>query len=268
MTSIDSILDSVTLPSISEVTHELIQSLNRESIPICQVSAILGRDPALTANLLRIANSAHFGLPRGVSNLDEAIAMVGMARVRALALGAAMVGSFPRLVGLDQQTFWKSSMDCAGYAQWLAEGVGINGQVAWLTGMMLRLGEVLIGLADPKTLLAIEKLPLEPGERWQRERQLVGFTEGQIVAELARRWNFPMQMVQALQRSADPLSEQAFSRLGAALHLASLLSDAQGGSEDPMEILPPEVIDSLKIDLDWLRATMPNRELFLDLAMI
>jgi HD-like signal output (HDOD) protein len=267
MSSIDSFLDSVTLPPINEVTRELIQSLNRESIPIYQVSAILGKDPALTVNILRIANSAQSGLPRGVGTLDEAIALVGMSRVRALALGASMAGAFPHLPGLDRQTFWRSSMYCAGYAQWLAECVGIDGQIAWLTGVMLRLGEILIGQAEPKTLLAIEELPLKPGERWQRERQLVGFTEGQITAELARRWNFPMQMVQALERSANPLLEQAFSRLGSVLHLASLLSDVPSNETDPLEVLPLEVIDSLRLDLDWLNATLPTRESFAELAL-
>ena len=266
MSSIDSFFDSFTLPPISEVTCELITSLDSESIPIHQVAAIIGKDPALTANLLRVANSAQFGLPRGVGTLDEAIALVGTSRVRALALGACMASAFPHLPGLERQTFWKSSMACAGYAQWLAEGVGMDGQVAWLTGMMLRLGEVLIGQAEPQTVLAIEKLPLQPGERWQREKQLVGYSEGEITAELARRWNFPMQMVQGLQRSADPLLEQAFSRLGAVLHLACLLSDTQGSGEDPLEVLPLEVIDSLKLDLDWLSATLPNRESFVELA--
>jgi hypothetical protein len=94
----------------------------------------------------------------------------------------------------------------------LAGGLDMDaGQLAWLTGMMLRLGELLIGQANPQVLAEIEKLPHQPGERWQREMRLVGFSEGQITAELARRWNFPMQIVQALERTYDPLVEQAFS---------------------------------------------------------
>jgi HD-like signal output (HDOD) protein len=107
---------------------------------------------------------------------------------------------------------------------------------------------------------------MQPGERWRRERQLVGFSEGQITAELARRWNFPMQMVQALQRASDPLLEQAFSRLGAALHLAYLLAESPEARQ-AIEELPVEVIDSLKLDLDWMRATVPARETFLNVTL-
>ena len=266
MSSLDSFFASVELPSMSEVARELIHSLNQESISVQQVSAIIAKDAALSAQLLRLANSAQFGLPRGVGTLDEALALVGLARVRAVAVGACLAGSFPTIAGLDRKAFWQSSMACAGYCQWLASTLGIDTQTAWLTGMMLRLGELLIGRAQPKALKEIEKQPMRPGERWQREQQLVGFSEGQITAELARRWNFPMQMVQALQRASDPLLEQAFSRLGAALHLAYLLAESTDARQ-AIEELPVEVIDSLKLDLDWMRATVPARETFLNVTL-
>ena len=266
MSSLDSFFSTVRLPSMNEVAHDLINSLNQDSVSVQEVCTIIGRDPALSAKLLQLANSAQFGLPRGVGTLDYAIALVGMARVRALAVGACMAGAFPILPGLDRQAFWQSCMGCAGYTQWLASGLGIDTQLAWLTGMMLRLGELLIAQAEPKSLQAIEKLPMHPGDRWRRERQLVGFSEGQITAELARRWNFPMQMVQALQRSAEPLLEQAFSRLGAALHLASLLAEAPQATV-ALDTLPVEVIDSLKLDLDWMRETVPDKSTFLNVAL-
>jgi len=266
MSSLDSFFGSIKLPSMSEVAHELIRSMNSESISAHQVRDIIAKDPALAANLLRVANSAQFGLPRGVATLDDAITMVGMGRVRALSLTACMAGAFPAMAGLPRQGFWQYSMASAGYAQWLGAGLDIDPQVAWLTGSMMRLGELLIGQAEPKALALIEKQPCAPGERWRREKQAVGFTEGQITAELARRWNFPMQMVQALQRSADPLLEQAFSRLGAVIHLAGLLADTPHATPDALNALPVEVLDSLQLDLDWMQSTFPHRDTFLDLA--
>jgi HD-like signal output (HDOD) protein len=266
MSSLDTFFASIRLPSMNEVAHELIKSLNRESVSIQDIRNIIAKDAALSAKLLQLANSAQFGLPRGVSTLDDAISMVGLSRVRSLSLGACMAGAFPIVPGLDRKAFWQSSMDCAGYAQWLAGRLEIDEQMAWLTGMMLRLGELLIAQAEPKTLQAIEKLPLRPGERWQRERALVGFSEGQITAELARRWNFPMQIVQGLQRSAEPLLEQAFSRLGAVLHLACLLAESQQAGAEAVEALPVEVIDSLKIDVHWMQQSLPAKESFVNVA--
>jgi HD-like signal output (HDOD) protein len=264
MPNIDSFFENVKLPSIPDLAHSLIKTMNDEDASLEEVSDLITRDPAISAKLLRLANSAQFGLPRGVSTIEDAIVMVGMNKVRTLALGACLSGSFSQVPGLDEHTFWKTSMACAGYAEWLARKVGVEVQMAWLTGMMVRLGEVLIAQAEPKTLLEIEKMPQTPGVRWQREKSLVGFTEGQITAELAHRWNFPMQMVQALRTCADPLVDQAYSRLGAVVHLAGLLADSPNAGPEHVELLPSDVLAALTLDPEWMREHFPSNADFID----
>ncbi len=265
MTGLDAFFATVKLPTMSEVAHQLIQTLNDEEVSVGEVRDIIAKDPAISAKLLRLANSAQFGLPRGVSTLDDAIHMVGMSAVRALSLGACLNDSFPVLPGLNQHAFWKSSTACAGYAQWLATELDMDGQQAWLTGLMLRLGELLIGQADPKVLGDIEALPHVPGGRWEREKRLIGFSEGQITAELARRWNFPMQIVQALERSFDPLVEQAFSRLGAVVNLAGTLADVPDATPDAIDSLPADVIAKLSLDVQWMKASFPAPDSFVSI---
>jgi HD-like signal output (HDOD) protein len=264
VSNLDSFFASVQLPSIPDLAHSLIKTLNDEDASIEEVCDLITRDPAISAKLLRLANSAQFGLPRGVGSIEDAIAMVGMNKVRTLALGACMSGSFPKVAGIDTHAFWKTSMACAGYSEWIARKVGLETPMAWLTGMMVRLGELLIAQAEPKTLLEIEKLPSAPGLRWQRERQLIGFTEGQLTAELARRWNFPMQMVQALKVSADPLVDQAFSRLGAIVHIAGLLADTPNAGPEHVEALPSDVMAALALEADWMREHFPSNADFID----
>jgi HD-like signal output (HDOD) protein len=264
MSALDSFFESVQLPSIPALAHSLIATLNDEHASVEAVSDLIARDPAISAKLLRLANSAQFGLPRGVGSVEDAIAMVGMNKVRTLALGACLSSSFPKVPGLDTQGFWKASMACAGYAEWLARKVGVDAQIAWLTGMMLRLGELLIAQAEPHKLLEIEKLPRLPGARWEREKRLTGFTEGELTAELTRRWNFPLQIVQALQRSADPQVELAYSRLGAIVHLAGLLADTPNAGPQQVADLPTEVLATLLLEADWMRAHFPNNADFID----
>jgi HD-like signal output (HDOD) protein len=132
--------------------------------------------------------------------------------------------------------------------------------------MMLRLGELLIAQAQPQALLEIEQLPVLPGTRWHREKKLLGFTEGELTAELARRWNFPMQIVQALQRSADPLVEQAYSRLGAIIHLAGLLADTPNAGPEQVQDLPSDVLANLDLGLDWMQDHFPSNADFIDAA--
>lgn len=264
MSSLDSFFASVQLPTMNEVAQSLIRTLNDEDAGVEEVAKIIASDPALSAKLLRLANSAQFGLARSVSNLDEAIHLIGMGKVRTLALGACLNDSFPVAPGLDRKEFWTNCMTCAGYAQWLAQRCGLDAQQAWLTGLMLRLGELLIAQAEPQSLGEIEKLPHFPGARWEREKQLIGFSEGQITAELARKWNFPQAMVLALQVAHDPMGSRPFSRLGAVLHLSELIAETPEAGVAVLETLPSEILDALKCDLVRLRETFPEQSTFID----
>ena len=148
MPDLSALFKSVKLPVMPEVAHALIRTLHNEEISISKVRDIIAKDPTLTATVLRAANSAGLGLRREIGTLDAAIAMIGMSQVRTLALSACMNVSFPMVAGLERAEFWRNSMACAGYAHWLAGGIGMDGQAAWLTGMMARLGELLIGRAS------------------------------------------------------------------------------------------------------------------------
>lgn len=266
MPDIESFFASVRLPSISHVTQALIQMLATENASIDEVCALIARDPAIAARLLQLANSSQFGLSRSVGLLEDAVALVGLDRVRTLAVGASLSESFNAFPGLDRQAFWTCAMDCAGYSQWLAQRAGINGHIAWLTGMMLHLGHLLIAQARPEVLQKIEQLPCIPGVRWQREQRLIGFTEGQITAEMARRWNFPLQIVQALQRASDPMAEDGFSRLGAIVHLAGLLAETPDTGPPSVADLPADVLAVLALDPQWMRNTFPNRQKFVNVS--
>jgi HD-like signal output (HDOD) protein len=268
VSDIESFFASVRLPSISHVTQALIRMLDSENASIDEVCALIAREPAIAARLLQLANSSQFGLSRSVGLLEDSVALVGLDKVRALAVGASLSDSFNAFPGLDRKAFWTSSMDSAGYAQWLALRVGINGHIAWLTGMMLHMGQLLIAQAAPEVLTQIERLPCIPGVRWQREQRLIGFTEGQITAELARRWNFPPQMVQALQRASDPMAEDGFSRLGAIVHLAGLLAEIPHADARSIADLPTDVIAALQLDPQWMRNTFPDREKFVNVSPI
>jgi HD-like signal output (HDOD) protein len=142
MSTLSKFFESAKLPVMSEVAQELIRTLNDDDASAGQVEKILSKDPALTANVLRLANSAQFGLSRQVQSLDHAIQLLGMARVRSLALSDSMSAAFPHVPGLDRMEFWNASMACAAYAHWLAALADEDTQQAWLGGMMLRLPSV------------------------------------------------------------------------------------------------------------------------------
>jgi HD-like signal output (HDOD) protein len=262
--------EGVQLPTLPEVAQTLVSSLNDEDIPFEKVQKAISRDPALTAKLIRLANSARFGLPRQVVTLDDAITMTGLNQVRTLAMAACLAGSFAAVKGVDSKSFWQASSATAGYAHWLARTLGADAQQAWLAGFMVRLGELIIAQKAPEEIFQIERLPHLAGVRWEREISALGFTEAHVAAELARRWNFPEGIVRALQTAADPSAAEPFCRIGAIVHLAALLAelelDEHKNAVDAIAALPQELVRLMQLDPGWLVEHMPDVQTFIDTA--
>lgn len=259
-------LQTVKLPVMSEVAHLLIQTLNERDAGVKRVQDVIAKDPALTTTLLRMANSAMFGLSRSVHSLDHAISVVGMAQIRARALSICLTDVFPVTSGLDRAEFWRSSLACAAYTKYLAGTLGMDEQQAWLTGMMLRLGELLIAQRDPGLIADCERPPHAPGERWARQRALLGFDECQVTGAMAQRWDFPGEMVLALQAGGQPLAARPFSALGAVVHLAGLLADVPEIGADTLDAWPAAVVAALRLGpTEALLASLPPAESFTEL---
>jgi HD-like signal output (HDOD) protein len=268
MSDIYKFLQAVKLPVMPEVAHALIRTLNDEDADVVTVRNVIAKDPVLTATLLRMANSAIFGLSRTVDTLDNAVSVVGMSQIRARALSICMANVFKFPPNLNRLDFWRNSMICAGYAKWLAHSVSMDEQMAWLTAMMLRLGQLTIAQHSPAALEQIELLPRAPGERWVRERSSAGFDEGEITGEIAARWDFPDTVIAGLRHACQPTAAPDFSRLAGIVHLAALLADNENPDADTLDTLPAALMGMLKLDLEKLRAKMPDAESFSDISML
>lgn len=266
MSDLAAFFETARLPIMSEVSQSLVRTLNDPDAHAAQIETIISKDPALTANLLRMANSAQFGLSRQVLSLDHAISMLGMSRIRSLALSTSISTAFPSVPGLDRKAFWRYCMACAGYAQWLAGGAGLDPQQAWLSGMMLRLGELLIGQRSPESLAQIEAQPAPVRARWDREHQLFGFDEVQVTAVLARHWKFPEAIVTGLQSASAPMTADPFDKLSGVVHLAALLADDPSPTPDLVGELPLPVIQALELDRHWMVARFPRADSFVDVT--
>ena len=268
MSNVAEFLHGVQLPTMPEVAVSLIKSLSDEYTPLEKIAQSISKDPALTAKLIRLANSARFGLPRKVSSIDDAIAMVGLNPVRTLALAACMSSAFPNPPGLNRDQLWKESMACAGYAQWLAFATGGDAQQAWLTGLMVRLGEIIVAQKSPQLVQQIEQLPHFPGGRWEREQGLLGFTECQITSELAKLWQFPAEVVTALAATNRPLDIKPFCKLAGIVHVATLLAEIgieqKKSPQETVQDLPLEVLKALQLSTDWVETHLPDIATFTD----
>jgi HD-like signal output (HDOD) protein len=256
------IVQDIDLPALSDIAVQLVATLSKDEVDLTYLRDLIARAPSLTASMLRWANSPIHGYARKINTLDGAITVLGISKIRARAIAFFITNSFEVPKGVDRETFWKSSMQSAGYAMWIALAVGLNESEAWLTAMLVRLGEIVIGQFDPSTPPEAESPPLLVRERWAQQREKIGFDEGDVVSEVARLWFFPDSMAEALHKCAKPLDFMAFSPLAAVLHLALILGDSDSVDEETLKALPEEVTARLGIQIEWLAQHIPEHVIF------
>jgi HD-like signal output (HDOD) protein len=245
------------LPSMPEVAHHLLRSFNDETVSLRDMAALIAKDQGLAAKLLRMANSAHYGRRRTIATLQDAAATVGLTALRDMALAACVAGAFPQVKGFDRLRFWRQCLATAGHARLLAQTCELDTDAAYLAGLVMRTGELLMLMTEPEAVALAESRADAPDSLLEHELELLQCTHLEVTAELARRWQFPAELVAAVAAAADPLGSKPFSRLGAVLRLASVMSDAGDRGMPAMTTVfeaQPDLAHHMKLhdSLEWL----------------
>jgi HD-like signal output (HDOD) protein len=252
MTAIDTYFrNAAVLPTMPELASRLLRSLDRDDLSLNEISNLIARDQSLAVKVLRLANSARFGTERNVSSLRDAANLIGMRGLRDLTLAACMVGMFPQKIAFDRARFWRHGVATAGHARTLATLAGIDPDQAYLAGLLLRTGRILMLLTETDATLRTDALADTPDSLIGHEMTQLGCSHADISAELARRWHFPQTLVDALSAATAPLEAKPFSPLGGLIRLASTLADAGDMDLPELETLlavHPALVQQLALD--------------------
>jgi HD-like signal output (HDOD) protein len=246
--------DNLVLPTMPEVATKLLRTFGDENANLDTLVDLIGKDAALAAKVLRLANSARYSA-KNVANLRDAAAVLGTTTLRNLAMAACVTAAFPSTQGLDRKRFWRHGIASAHYAVLLARALNLDSETAYLAGLMLRTGQLLMAMQAAKEVVEVETRVEQPGSRFGWEAPSFECAHSDVTAELARRWKFPTTLVHAFESAADPMEATPFSALGAALHMAEVLADALDLEEPPgasLQAAVPELVEHLRLDLQWL----------------
>lgn len=249
------------LPTVPAVTQKLIASFSDEDVAFKQIAEQISADPALSAKLLRLANSAYFHLSRTIGTVEDALHMLGFVMVRNLVLGNGMAAAFRNTKGMDLQQFWRYNLYAASSARWLAGKAGVNADLVFTVGLMHGIGQLQMHVAAPQAVLPIDNIrSVLDGERAALEKETLGFHNGDVAAELAKLWNFPEPIVSAMRQVNNPLLEPDFSQAACCVHLGAWVARhaIQPATPEALQAgFPSAVAKALEIDWDLLQQDMP-----------
>ena len=251
------------LPTIPKVAQQLIESFSSEDVSVHEIARQLATDPALSAKLLRLANSAYFNFSRTIGTVDDALRMLGFVMVRNLVLGSGMMAAFKNTPGMNLPQFWRYNLYTAAASRWLADAAGINADEIFTVGLMHGIGQLQLHAAAPREAAALDqKVHVLAAARAELERQSFGFHHGDVAAELAKIWKFPLPLVDALRDVPLPLLAQEFSPPAAWVHMGAWRARAEVLAMSEDELLasyPHEVAKRLGLAPTWVPALCPGQ---------
>ena len=245
------------LPNVPEVVRQLIQQLNNPAADYGEIAEKVAKDQTLSLKILRLVNSAHFGLSRKVSSIDEAVVMLGMVRLKTLVIASGIAGSVKAVEGLDLKAFWSESFRVAALAKWFAEKeTSVDPDIAFTAGLIHNIGRLLLHLAQPMRAQAIQTLIEESGcSRSQAEHERLGFTSPEAGQALLDMWSFPAELGCAVRQHKAPTSFEEPSALAAVINLACTVNAAKRNQTDAealKETIAADVVELAGVAPDTL----------------
>jgi len=239
------------LPNIPKIVQELIDTFNQEDFDMDEIANKISLDPVLTAKVLRLANSAHYGVSRSIASTADASVLLGFSTLRTLVLASGITGAMQAPDGFDRKEFWRDNFAVAAISKWMASYCKVNGETAFTCGMLHSIGELLIQLLMPSEAKKIEAAVDAGGKVAEVELAMLGYNYADVGAELASRWKFPPDIVEGIRHHATPLSPGEVDDLAALVNLAVYIHDShkQGwGDKEILENFPLDVASAINMD--------------------
>lgn len=261
-TSINQLFDQLhKIPQVPEVVRSIINQLNDPHADMLNIAKDVEKEQVIALKILRLVNSAHFGLSRKIGSINEAVAMLGLNQLKTLVIASGIVGATPEIKNFDIKRSWQNSFRTAAYSKWLAEQAGAAGDIAYTAGLLANLGNVLIHIVCPSEANEVDQHVKAGAVRPDIEKNRLGFTSQQVCAELCRRWRFADILIETLEQSAEPWLAEPPNRLSGAVYLAGWISGQQDrgmAQEEILSGLPAAATGLLGLDPGLLAEKMPS----------
>lgn len=227
------------LPALDTSVARLARLINNPDSTIGAFENIIRPDPALTANLLKLANSAMHRGKSPVATVRDAITRVGTRRVWEVAAASAFGKVMPKVLkgyDIDAAAFWQHSMAVGVLSETIARSARIASvEDAFTAGLLHDMGKLVIEnyLAKERTRL-VDRLEQGNLSMVNAEREILGTDHAEVGEAVARKWGLPDGLGVATRWHHDPLGapESAQQDLAGVVHIANGLAHAMGFGPD------------------------------------
>ena len=256
-------LSQVTaLATLPEVTAKVIKTVEDPKSSAQQLHGIVKHDPALVSRVLKVVNSAFYGLPGQVTSIDRAIVLLGLNAVKNLAI-AASLGQMFRGVKLTDaysaKDLWSHCVAVAVVGRELAKGKATVADEAFLGGMIHDIGLLVALQGWPERVKAVcQEAQLSDRPFVELEKDLIGVNHGYLGKALAERWQFPKSCQSVAAYHHTPLLPPEPERTVVAIVAVADVLCCQAGLGFPLtaktQTITPELLKAAGLTAEKVEA--------------
>jgi putative nucleotidyltransferase with HDIG domain len=240
-----------------EAGAKMLSLLEEPDTEIYEIEEILRYDPGLTANILKLANSAYFGIPSKIGSLKQAVMVLGFKRLTQLVVASCVSAVMDKSVpgyDLPPGNLWRHSIAVSLAAEALVKDKQKKvSQDVFTPALLHDVGKLVLGTFVKEELEAIESIAAKGVPFVVAENMILGTDHAEIGAQILTHWSFPKEIIHAVRWHHDPDSPKAVTIQMDIVYLANLLcqtADTGDGTGGQSVELSPAVIDRLGVQLD------------------
>ncbi|MGA3028971.1 MAG: HDOD domain-containing protein [Bryobacteraceae bacterium] len=268
------------MPAFPPVAAKLMRVASDENAATADLVYLLRADPALSAEIIRYANSPLFNFANDIKTLEQAVPLLGVRKIRSLALAAIGRTYIRAVLMMDElRVYWRYSLACALLSEMLARFCAVPEDTAYSAGLLHDIGRLGLMVTHPSEyamLLQTGSAKLAEGEPFdlaEYERSLFGLDRFAAGEWLAREWNLPEELCVIAGRFPER-TEQSDLNLLDVVRMACRLANSVGfcvlpnphgrSYRDVLDELPLHVAASFPSEAEDLRARLEEEVAALD----
>jgi len=213
------------VPRLPAIVPKLMSSLRDDDASGADLARLIGKDATLVAEVIRIANSPYYRTVNRIRSLEQAVLILGRTGIRHFLASTAFKPLLSTRQGyftnLSSGWIWRQSEYCAFSAQCLSKKQSIDPFEAYLAGLVRDIGTI-VALMTMDHIKNVNDAP-----RSYLFQRVFSKQSLQLSTLIAREWEFPDNVIQALDEQITPANSANISALGSVLHAAALMSQLQ-----------------------------------------
>ncbi len=248
------------IPTLPAFFNKLMETLECESASIKDLAKIISEDPALTAKLLKLANSAYYGRFKTISTTDQAVATVGFNEIKTISLSIAVFGAFSsKISNQSLEEFWIHALMTATAIKQIGDrGQETSMDKLYFAGLLHDIGKLVLCLIIGNDYLRLLSTAEAGDLTLLIEKEHYGVTHAIVGKLLAERWHFPNDLKELIAYHHVPMQPGLLRpRSIATIYVGDFIAHSRNECVVPSE--PDDMVrrsmDLLEINDDDILAT-------------